>query len=465
MKIERPAGILSILRTSVPILVELSAQIVMWTLETNLMSRVPRSAMARFYPGVGATGVDAFTAVGNVIQIIILTCTVALIFIFGSTIVINRLLGAGKREEANHVLGQSLFTTLFAAVGVAAVWYFLGSSIFRVVLGTSPAVTAVALDYFRTLAPFAPFIIMNFVAIGIVRGAGDTHLSMITGLLVNFLHLVLAVMLIFGISVFPQLGVRGSALAAGIAHTTGFLFTFSVILRGRSVLTFSWRDLRSIRRDTVATIVKTGAPITLEQLAWMTGMTIIVGFSHRLGAAAAAAHIIALTLQRLFSVLYQSFGIGALTLVGRRFGAGDHEEARKIAYLFAWLVGGFVVCIAGATFFLARPFVHLFTSEPEVVSVCEKVLKVVAVIQIPKALSYVYTFSLRGIGENRFPLYLSLVGVVAIELVLGFNLAFTLGLSLVGIWMAAGIDESLKLLIAAKRFQIRMRELSFGAGG
>jgi Na+-driven multidrug efflux pump len=197
----------------------------------------------------------------------------------------------------------------------------------------------------------------------------------------------------------------------------------------------------------------------------MTGMTIIVGFSHRLGAAAAAAHIIALTLQRLFSVLYQSFGIGTLTLVGRRFGAGQYEEARKTAYLFAWLVGAFVVCIAAATFLFARPFVELFTREPVVVSLCEKVLRVVAVIQIPKALSYVYTFSLRGIGQNRFPLYLSLVGVVAIELILGFNLAFTLGLSLIGIWAAAGIDESFKLAIAARRFQIRIRELSASAGG
>lgn len=465
MKIERPAGIVSILKTSFPILVELSAQIVMWTIETNLVSRISRGAMARYYPGVGATGVDAFTAVGNVIQIIILTCTVALIFIFGSTIVINRLLGAGKRDEANHVLGQSIFTTMFAAVLVGFAWYFLAPFLFKVVLGTSRPVTAVALDYLRTIAPFSPFIIMNFVATGIVRGSGDTHLSMITSLLVNFLHLVLAIMLIFGISGFPALGVRGSALAAGLAHTTGFLWTYSVILRGRSVLSFSWRDLGSIRRPTIMRIVRTGAPITLEQLVWMTGMTIIIGFSHRLGEAAAAAHIVALTLQRLFSVFYQSLGIATLTFVGRRFGAGDYGESRRIAMLFTWITGAFVLCISGAVFLEARAIALLFTSEPDVVSLAVKVLKVVAVIQIPKALSYVYTFSLRGIGENRFPLYLSLAGVVVIELIVGFNLAFTLGFSLIGIWAAAGIDESCKLVLAARRFDRRLRRLSLSTGG
>ena len=465
MKSDRPTGVVSILKTSLPILVELSAQIVMWTIETNLVSRISREAMARYYPGVGATGVDAFTSVGNVIQIIVLTCTVALIFIFGATIVINRLLGEGRHEEANHVLGQSIFTTMFAAVLVGLAWYFLAPVLFKVVLGTSRPVTAVSVSYLRTIAPFAPFIIMNFVATGIVRGAGDTHLSMITSLLVNFLHLVLGIMLIFGISGFPALGVRGSALAAGIAHTTGFLWTYSVILRGRSVLSFSWRDLGSIRRPTIMRIVRTGAPITLEQLVWMTGMTIIIGFSHRLGEAAAAAHIVALTLQRLFSVFYQSLGIATLTFIGRRFGARDFAESRRLAVLFTWITGIFVLGIAIAVFVEARAITMLFTSEPAVVSIAVKVLRVVAVIQIPKALSYVYTFSLRGVGENRFPLYLSLAGVVVIELIVGFNLAFTLGLSLIGIWAAAGIDESVKLALAARRFDRRLRKLSLNAGG
>ena len=64
----------SILKTSVPIVVDLAAQIVMWTLEINLVSHIAPHVMSRFYPEVGATGVDALTAVGNVVQIIILTC-------------------------------------------------------------------------------------------------------------------------------------------------------------------------------------------------------------------------------------------------------------------------------------------------------------------------------------------------------------------------------------------------------
>jgi Na+-driven multidrug efflux pump len=46
-----------------------------------------------------------------------------------------------------------------------------------------------------------------------------------------------------------------------------------------------------------------------------------------------------------------------------------------------------------------------------------------------------------------------------IGLTLGFNLAFAWGLSLIGLWIAQGIDESFKLVLVARRFRARLREL------
>ncbi len=446
----------SILRTSVPIVVDFGAQALIWTIEPMLVGHLALKAMARYYPGLGATGVDALIAVGNVIQIILFTCTVLLTLVFGATIIINRHLGAGKRDEANHFLGQTVFTSIFPAVGLALIWYFFSPFIFRTMLGASPAVTAICVDYMRTIAWFAPFMIMNFVATGIVRGAGDTHLSMITGLMVNGIHLVLAIGLIYGVWFLPALGVRGAALAVGIAHTAGFLFTYSVILQGKSILIFQWRDFGSVNRKTIVSMVKTGVPSTLEQFAWMTGMTIVIGFSNRLGATAAAAHIVALTFQRLFAIMYLAFSTGALTLVGQRYGARQYRRAGKTAKMFAGIVGTMVLFIASIIYFKARYFVIIYTSHPEVITLCIRILRIVALVQIPKAMSYLFSFSLKGIGENHYPMYLAFGGVFLIEVILGSNLAFTFGLGLAGLWIAAGIDETAKALLAIRRFRRRI---------
>ncbi len=454
------SGIGSILKTSVPIVIDLAAQFIMWTVEATLVARIAADTMERFYPGLGARGVDALTAVGSIVQIILWTFTVLLIFIFGATIIINKLVGEGKRDEANHFLGQSLFTTIFPAVGIGIIWYVFAPFMFKTILGTTPAVAAIGVDYLRIISLFVPFVIMNFVAISIVRGAGDTHLSMITSLFVNGIHLILAVLLIFGISIFPELGVRGSALAAGIGHTIGFFFTFSVILRGKSVLTFNWSDFTTIRRASIVRVIKTGTPITLEQLAWMSGIIVVIGFSNRLGAAAAASHMIILTYQRLFSILYQAFAIGALTLVGQSYGANRHDHAGRMTRQFFWIVGGVVLFISIIIFFRARYFIMLFTRDPEVLRLCAGVLKIAAFVQVPKALSFVYSYSLRGVGENRYPMYLAVFGVLLFEVALGFNLAFTVGLSLAGLWIALGVDEVFKVTMSMKRFHRRITQLT-----
>ncbi len=449
----------SILKTSVPIVFDLAAQIIMWSVEVTLVSRIAPRVMDKYYPRLNVTGVDALTAVGNVVQIVIVTCTVLLIFVFGATIIINKLIGSGDRDRADHFLGQSLFTTLFAAVGVGLVWYFLSPVIFRVFLGAPEGVTAIGIDYFRVIAFFSPFIILNFVAIGIVRGAGDTHLSMVTSLLVNSIHLVLAVLLIYGVWFFPPMGVKGSALAAGIGHTVGCCFTFSVILTGKSVLTFRWSDFTGINTESIVRVIKTGLPIALEQLVWTIGILIVISFSNRFGAVAAAAHIIVLNYQRIFSMIYQAFGIGALSLVGQRFGAKHFEHARHTTVMFFWLVGGFVLVLSVAVFFKGRYLTLLFSSDEAVASICIEVFKVAAFIQLPKALSYIYSFSLRGIGENRYPMYLAIAGVLIFEVILGYNLAFTLGMSIVGLWLAQCFDEVFKVSLAARRFYRKIHYL------
>ncbi len=142
----------SILKTSLPILIDLGAQILMWTIETTLVGHIAITTLAKHYPGMDATGVDALTAVGNVVQIILYTCTLLLIFVFGASIIIVRLLGAKRKEDANHFLGQTIFTAIIPAIGIAIIWYFAAPLIFRTVLGTSEAVTAIGVDYLRIVS-------------------------------------------------------------------------------------------------------------------------------------------------------------------------------------------------------------------------------------------------------------------------------------------------------------------------
>ena len=217
-----------ILKTSVPILIDLGAQILMWTIETTMVGHIAVSTLAKYYPGTGATGVDALTAVGNIVQVILYTCTILLIFVFGASIIIVRLLGADRREDADHFLGQTVFTAIFPAIGIALIWYFAAPLIFRTVLGTSEAVTAIGVDYLRVVSWFAPFIIMNFVAIGIVRGAGDTLIPMFITLTSLWI-----IRIPFALYFSKALGETGIWWSNPAGWATGLILSYLYYLTGR----------------------------------------------------------------------------------------------------------------------------------------------------------------------------------------------------------------------------------------
>jgi Na+-driven multidrug efflux pump len=158
-------------------------------------------------------------------------------------------------------------------------------------------------------------------------------------------------------------------------------------------------------------------------------------------------------------MIYQAFGMAALTLTGKRYGARKFRRAKQTTRLFAWLVSGVVVVIAAVLYFRARYFVLIFTSDPEVIRVGVYALKIAALVQIPKGLSYVYSFSLRGVGANKYPMFMTFIGVIAFQVILGYNLAFTASLSLAGLWIAAGVDELFKVTMFFRRFRKRTKSL------
>ena len=79
--------------------------------------------------------------------------------------------------------------------------------------------------------------------------------------------------------------------------------------------------------------------------------------------------------------------MGALTMVGQRFGAKEYRRAGKTASLFTTLVGCLVLFLSAVIYLRARYFVIIFTTDPDVIDLCVKVLRIVAFVQIPKAMS------------------------------------------------------------------------------
>jgi len=421
----------NILKTSIPAVVDLSSQTIMFTIEAILIGRI-------------STG--AFAGQGLAIQVVIAFLTILITFIVGSSLIVARHIGAEEKREANHVFGQAIMISFVISILFAVIWYFGGVHLFKLIEeGGSSEAQQAGTSYLRIVALFAPIIITNFTAVGIIRGAGDTHLSMLVNVTINLLNLILAPLLIFGWFGFPRWEVQGAAIALGISHSVGFLVTFYLLRTRKSALFLSFRELTRPNFRTFKRLLNAGVPTTVEQLVWAIGLLIVSIYAARLGGEYLAAHIVFNRIQNILSMAYLGFSLTAMTLMGKNLGAEKRKLAEKTARTAGWVGFVFSLFVAITMIAFSRSILYFFTPEQAVITIGVNAMIIFAILQIPKAVDNVIIGNLRGAGDLKWIMYITIIGVVLFEICLNWVVAFNTSLALSGLWLVHLIDETIRL--------------------
>lgn len=403
---------------------------------------------------IGRISTGAFAGQGLAIQVVIAFLTILITFIVGSSLIVARHVGAEEKREANHVFGQAVMISFVISIIFAVVWYFGGVHLFKLIEeGGSSEARQAGTSYLRIVALFAPIIITNFTAVGIIRGAGDTHLSMIVNVAINGLNVILAPLLIFGWFGFPRWEVQGAAMALGISHSAGFLVTFYILRTRKSVLFLSLRELTRPNFQTFKRLLKAGVPTTIEQMVWAVGALIVSIYAAQLGGEYLAAHIVLSRIQSILSMAYLGFSLTAMTLMGKNLGAEKRKLAEKTARTAGWV--GFVFSFAIALLMIAfsKSILYFFTPEEAVIAIGINAMIVFAILQVPKAVGNVVIGNLRGAGDLKWIMYITIVGVVLFEIGLNWIIAFSTSLAVTGLWLVHFLDETVRLAVNYWRFK------------
>jgi putative MATE family efflux protein len=429
--------LVDILKTSLPAAIDLSSQTVTWLIEAIFIGHLSTAALA----GVGIAQ-----------QIILLTFSTLLTFVMGSSILVARYLGSGDQWNANHVLGQSLMVGIFLSFIISLIWYFLAPLIFLVIREEQPVARQFGIQYIRTIAWFAPLVATNFMALGILRGAGDTVWSMKINILIQLLHLTLAPLLIFGLLGFPRLEAVGAGLAVGIAHSIGFFLTILLLRSHKVSLFIAVIEVTKPNFSTFKRLIKIGIPTTIEQMVWAIGQLVISTYAGWLGIVVLATHQVMLRIQGVLTMIFFGFGIGSMTLVGKSIGAAHTLQVRRTGMINGIVGFGIAALVAIFLVLASEHIVSIFTNDPAVIVLGTSLIYIFALIQLPKGANIVFSGNLRGSADLSWLMWLAIFTVCLYEIFGSWLLAIPLGLGLSGLWIVQGIDELTRFSLNLWRF-------------
>lgn len=422
---------------ALPAIIEMILQTAVGVVDTAMVGRIGSNALA----GVG---------LGN--QIMMLFNVVLAAIGTGTTALVARLTGANQPREAGKVAEQAVYIAIAIALLVMAILIPWSDNLLALFFKTTDSeVIELGSVYVSTVALALVFNYSLILINGTLRGAGDTRTPMRITLVVNAINIIGNYFLIYGIGPFPELGVQGAALSTAFSHMIGGILAFLSLLRSPKIaVRFGWRihpDLQIIKR-----ILRIGIPAALEQGSMRVGGLIYTILIASLGTVSYAAHQVALNAESLSFNPGFGFSLAATTLVGQRLGAMQAEEAGRSGHAAVHMAMVIMAIMGVVFFFFAEQIVWIFNREAEVVELASICLRIVAIAQPALAAQMVYSGALRGAGDTKGILWITLSGFFVIRLSLSYVLAIVFQMGLVGAWIAMVIDLYFRATLSWLRF-------------
>lgn len=375
----------------------------------------------------------------------------------GSAVLVAQARGAGKIHEAEQIAGQTALLGLLMGC-ISGVAGFFGADYIVGLFNVEPAVHVLAVKYVQITFIIAPFAVLYVMLNSLYRGWGRTDIPMYVAIAVNIINCVGCYVLVYGKMGFPALGVPGSALATAIAHMVGFIVIFTVLLRGGGGLQLHWNSVKRLQRKVLQKIFNLGMPSFLEQFFNNLSIMIAVYLIVFTGTVPYAAHQVGVIVESISFMPGFGIAIAATSLVGQSVGARDKtsllRSTRGTIEFGLTFMGFFALLFALFPFQIAQ----LFTKEAEIIAIAGILIRLAALEQLTIALSMVLSGILKGSGDTRTPMVITVLATWAYRIPLLYLVIIVLEQPIQVAWLVFISDWFLRSIAFYLAYRRRIRK-------
>ncbi|MET0357286.1 MAG: MATE family efflux transporter [Cellvibrio sp.] len=346
-------------------------------------------------------------------------------------------LGRGDYESISKLLNASFLWATAAGLLFVALMSLLEKPL--ILLGQDPQVAAKTVDYLIVVAPgILPCLWFQSIRHFSVGLKAPGPMLLIT-LIAVALTIVLNYGLMFGAWGLPELGFIGVAVATLIVFIFSF-FLFTVIAIKHPVLGryIHWKFWQTNRQSMRATW-KMGLPVAAtygSEAAFFTILMLLVG---SIGINELAAHTV--VNQLVYIVFMISAGISSAASICISEAHAQHNivRARQLGITGICLGIGTMVVIAIPYLLVPEWVLFMFMSADDIrnstmLNITVSLVTIAAFLQIFDAGQNIGLGILRGIGDVKSPLQLSILGYWIIGLPAAWVACHLMDLSIQGVW-------------------------------
>ncbi|HIM56991.1 MAG TPA: MATE family efflux transporter [Candidatus Latescibacteria bacterium] len=325
---------------------------------------------------------------------------------------VAQYVGAKRLERVGPAVWQGAYLAVLSGlVGLGVAWQ--SGAIFDLI-GHDTAIRDEEVVYFRILCYGLFPLILSTTASCFFSGRGKTLTVLAVNASATALNIALDYGLIFGHWGLPAWGIRGAAWATNIAAL------FSAVLFGVLLLQRRYRDefdtLGGWRpdRDLFLRLLRFGGPNGLNYMFDMVAFSFFILVVGRKGILELTATNLAFSVNSLAFMPLLGGGIAVSTMVGQRLGRDDPDAAEYCTWSGLHLALLYMGIMALAYLGVPQLFLMPYglgaggADLDQAMEIATLLLRIVALYCLFDAFYIIFTAALKGAGDTRFIMYVSL---------------------------------------------------------
>lgn len=366
-------------------------------------------------------------------------------FTFGLTVLAAQYWGKGDERTTEEVLAITMrYTVLVGAL------FSLSAAVFPKqlmhIFTSDSALIEAGGRYLRVVS--VSYLLTGFTQayFGMMKVCDRAKLSSLIGSLAVVLNILLNACFIFGLSVFPKMGIAGAALATVLARTFETAFVFIAVTRGKCPPLRIGMMLHIGNRELHRDYWRYTVPILINHLGWGGGVTMYSVIMGHLGSDATAANSIASIVRSIIASLCWGIASGVGIIIGGMLGRNELEKAKKAGGSFVRF-SIFIGAASGVVILALTPLVmHFIKLQPVAQHYLKYMMFLASYYIIGNSLnSTVISGIFPAGGDTRFGMVCDVITLWCVVVPLGLLGAFVLKLPVIAVAFILTLDEFVKI--------------------
>lgn len=348
---------------------------------------------------------DAFSAVGLITPVCNMLIGFFLGLSSGAGVVISQYYGAGQYDKVEKAVHTAVLMTLCLGV----LFTIIGVSMTPTVvsfMNLAPERQKEAITYLSIYFSGIMGLMLYNIGSGILRAVGDSRRPFYFLVICAVLNTVLDIT--FAEILPMEYCVVGVATATIIAQSLSAILALTTLYLSKSCIQLRIRKLR-FQWDLLKKIFTVGLPAALQMAITSFSNVFVQSYIEGIAPSSAGGWTIYSKVDQILMLPTQSISVAATTFVGQNLGKNQPERARKgiNISLFAATIATCILMIPVILF--AEQIARFFRGDDAgIVEYATLFLRVLTPFYVLFSLNQILVGALRGAGNSRTPMFISL---------------------------------------------------------